>query len=182
VEEKRGVYRSSLTYTADGAGGWSAVERDFSLQRSGPVDSQSSGLSRGELRWKLDGRGVPVGEPEQAGYRGPCCLDSFSFFTFAAVGSASPSSCAGTTWDAHWVGNGRDRSFQFRIERESEKSATVSFAGVIKTSVNEWKVDGTFEVLREDGLTGDGTVNVRGPGAPAVNDLSRQIHIAPTAD
>jgi hypothetical protein len=170
VEEKHGVYRSSITYTPDGAGGWTAVERAFSLRRPGPVDSRWTDISQGELRWKLDGRGVPVGEPEQAGYRGPCCLDSFSFFTFAPTGSANPSSCAGTAWEAHWVGMGRERSFRFRIEREGGpgKSATVSVAGLIKTAANEWKVDGA--------------VHVRGPGAPAVNDLSRQLHIGPTAD
>lgn len=184
VEEKRGVYRSSITYTADGSGGWTAVERAFSLRRPGPVETRWSDISKGELRWKLDGRGVPVGEPEQAGYVGPCCLESFSFLTFAPVGIANPSSCAGTAWDAHWVGTGRERSFRFRIEREggAGESATVSVAGLIKTSANEWKVDGTLEVLLEDGLTGGGTLHVGGPGAPAVNDLSRQIHIAPAAD
>jgi hypothetical protein len=184
VEEKRGVYHSSLTYERDGAGGWIAVERGFSLQYPGQPDPRWSGVSKGELRWKLDGRGVPVGAPEAKGYKGPCCLESFSFFTFAPVGFANASTCPGAAWNAEWLGMERERSFRFRIEHERGPtgSASVSVDGSIKTPANEWKLDGTFEVSLEDGLTGGGTLRVRGPGAPAVNDLSRQIRISPGTD
>jgi hypothetical protein len=181
VEERRGVYRSSLTYAPDGAGGWIAVERGFSLQYPGQPDSGLSGISKGELRWKLDGRGVPVGEPERKGYKGPCCLESFSFFTFAPVGFANASTCAGASWNVQWLGMERERSLQLRIERERGPtgSASISVEGSIKTPANEWRIAGTFEVSLEDGLTGGGTLRVRGPGAPAVNDLSRRIQISP---
>jgi hypothetical protein len=184
VEEKRGVYRSSLTYEPDGAGGWIAVERGFSLRYPGQPDPRWSGIASGELRWKLDGRGVPVGEPEQKGYHGPCCLESFSFFTFAPVGFTSASTCKGVSWNAQWRGLERERTFRFRIEREADASgsASVSVDGLIKTPANEWKLDGTFDVSLDDGLTGGGTLHVSGPGAPAVNDLSRHIQIAPGTD
>jgi hypothetical protein len=184
VEEKRGVYRSSLTYAPDGGGGWIAVERGFSLQRPGQPDSRWSGISDGELRWKLDGRGVPVGEPEPQAYKGPCCLESFSFVTFAPIGVANSSTCPGASWNAHWPGMERERSFRFRIERERGPTGSVSISvdGSIKTPANEWRIDGTFEVSLDDGLTGGGTLRVRGPGAPDVNDLSRQIQISPETD
>src|SRR5206468_6804148 len=113
----------------------------------GQPASRWSGVSDGELRWKLDARGVPVGEPERKGYKGPCCLESFSFFTFAPVGFANSSTCSGASWSAQWLVMERERSFRFRIERERGPagSASISVDGMIKTPANEWRMTGMFE-------------------------------------
>ncbi len=115
TEQQQGsVYASRLAFTPV-AGGWRAVESDFSLNRPTPVDVFGE-LRGAELHWNLDASGVPRGAGEPIGSAKPQYLANMTYYAFAPAGLATKSTCPGTAWEARWEENERVRTFHYRIE------------------------------------------------------------------
>jgi len=176
TEQQQGsVYGSRLAFTPV-AGGWRAVESDFSLNRPTPVDVFGE-LRGAELHWNLDASGVPRGAGEPIGSAKPQYLANMTYYAFAPAGLATKSTCPGTAWETRWEENERIRTFHYRIESADDARVRIHVDGLTKTTHNEWRVAGTLDVSMADGLTGTGDLHVTGPGAPATNDYPRTISI-----
>jgi len=166
-ERRNGVYGSRLSFTPV-AGGWRAVETDFSIDRPTPVEVYGE-LHGAELRWNLDASGAPRGAAEPIGSAKPQYLANVTYYAFAPAGLATRSTCPGTTWEAGWQENDRTRTFRYRIESADDARVRIRVDGTVKTTHNEWRIEGSVDVSMEDGLTGTGDLRVAGPGTPAVS-------------
>ena len=180
TEQMHDVYQSLLQFRPSGEGWW-AVERDFSMNRPTPVEYFGE-LRGAKLQWSLNEEGAPLSQPTPVGGAKPGYLENMSVYAFAPAGLAVSSTCVGKEWEARWEESERKRSFRYRIEGAAGDRVRIGVTGLVKTAHNEWRIEGTYEVSTEDGLTGTADLHVTGPGAPAVNDYFRRITITPIAN
>src|SRR6185295_4895073 len=131
-ERRNGVYGSRLSFTPV-AGGWRAVETDFSIDRPTPV----------EVYGELHGA-------ELLGSAKPQYLANVTYYAFAPAGLATRSTCPGTTWEAGWQENDRTRTFRYRIESADDARVRIRVDGTVKTTHNEWRIEGSVDVSMED--------------------------------
>jgi hypothetical protein len=176
IEERGQTYTSTLTFQAVGPG-WSAVESAFSLTGSSQVHAAE--LDGAQLAWTLDGSGTPTGPPRISGGARQELLPNLSMFAFRPAGITTPSTCLGAEGSSRWTDAGdRVRDFRFRVVRASGGRLGLQVEGVVTTPVNAWHAEGELDIDAEDGLTGEGVLRVRGPGAPQVNVFERRIVVA----
>jgi hypothetical protein len=125
---------------------------------------------------------VPLKQPEPVGGAKPGYLENMTLYAFAPAGLAVDSTCVGKEWEARWQESERTRTFRYRIQSVGDDRVRIAVTGLVKTTHNEWRIEGTFEVSPEDGLTGAADLHVTGPGAPESNDFFRRITITPVAN
>jgi hypothetical protein len=180
TEQMHDVYQSILRFGFTGAG-WIVLERDFTMNR--PMPAQYFGEMRGAmLKWWLSEEGVPGAQPEPVGGAKPGYLENMTLYAFAPAGLAVDSTCAGKEWEARWQESERTRTFRYRLLSVDDDHARIAVTGLVKTTHNEWRIEGTVDVSRADGLAGTADLHVTGPGAPQVNDFFRRITITPVAN
>jgi hypothetical protein len=139
------------------------------------VKGQVGDLTGAQLRWAIDADGKPL-RVDVSG-KAPA-VQSLSLFSFRAVGlPQGVTACPGTSWDARWERDGRDYSYQYRVQSIRDGLVRLEVRGRTTTPVNHWDVDGHVELAVADGFTGESALHVRGPGGPRLNDFDRRISI-----
>lgn len=161
IRERSQTYQSTLTFDAAGDG-WTAVERDLSVE---PATDALGELSGAELRWRLDEDGVPLEPPSESGDAHPGVLQNLTVFAFRPNGLTMDPLCDEAAATRRWVdGMERVRTVSFQVAEVGDEAVTFTVRSTIETAVNEWQSEGRVTVSRADGFAGEAELAVTGPG------------------